>query len=237
MLVGGQPTVDGACDSNEDRRFSPVEFQAICALLGKQFDLDACANDDGCNAHVCKYCSPSDSFLEKSCAGMHVWCNPPFRRALQFLLHYFACKSRDPANTSGVFVLPKWQSAPWWPLVRHLQVLKEYGTGTRLFDAPGPSGERTTMPGTPWPVVVLYDPPRRVTEFGKVWAEPNMHPATPVVPTTAEKCKKDNPGCARLCIASGGLAPRMQVILRGTLAGHPANFLFDTETQAQTRLS
>ena len=154
---------------NEDRRFKLSEIQAIERVLDRPFDIDACSNADGSNALVSTFCSPENPFQKFDCSGMHVWCNPVFRDALSILLHYFSCKSRAPTTTSAVFVLPKWKSSSWWPLVSHMQVLKEYGSGFFLFDAPAADGRRKPMPGTPWPVVVFYDPPQRAVEFNRVW--------------------------------------------------------------------
>ena len=204
---------------NEDRRLLPRVFESVVIALGKPFDLDACCNDDGSNSHVPdSFCSPSNSFLQHNCAGKHVWCNPPFKRALSFILHYFSCKASDPAHTSAVFVLPKWTNAPWWPLVRHMQVLQEYGAGYHLFDSPAANG-RQSMPGTPWPVVILYDPPQRVTDFGRVWASSGQA-ADSVLPAST-------PPHARLRALTANRS-RLQVVLRGKIAGVPANFLFDT---------
>ena len=168
-----------------DRRFAPAEFADILRILDRPFDLDACCNTDGSNALVANFCSPGNSFLSHDCAGQHIWCNAPFSDYLQFLLHYFSCKARAPHTTSAVFVVPKWTEAPWWPLVRHLQVLKEYGSGYFLFDSPRPDGTRSSMPGIPWPVVVFYDPPQRRADFHRIWRDlAPPAPAPLVVPST-----------------------------------------------------
>jgi len=69
----------------DDRCLTLAEFNKIVALLGRNFDIDACANDNGDNALVPNFCSPSSSFLLHNCACQHVWCNPPFAQAEAFL--------------------------------------------------------------------------------------------------------------------------------------------------------
>jgi hypothetical protein len=218
-----------------DRRFSPAEFASIVTMLGKSFDLDAASNSDGSNALVPTFCSATDSFLSHDCAGQHIWCNAPFRSYLQFLLHYFSCKSRSPDSTSAVFVVPKWTSAPWWPLVRHMQVLKEYGTGCFLFDSPRLDGTRISMPGIPWPVLVLYDPPQHRADFGKVWRSLTLTAPIPSIPvltspaTPVDVAPQGAAAAARLLsFTAPGKRPRLSVTLRGKLAGQSCNILFDT---------
>ena len=62
--------------------------------------------------------------------------NPPFDNISKFLDHYFAVKDKDP-STSGVFVLPDWTTAPWFPVVRDkMQLLQRYPKGSFLFSRP-----------------------------------------------------------------------------------------------------
>ncbi len=207
------------CDRT-DRRFCPAEFRAICNMIQRTCDLDACCNSDGSNALVREFCSLAKSFLEFDCSGKLVWLNCPYDKATEFLQHYFMCKASSPSETGAVLVLPKWTSAEWWPLVRHLTVLKEYPVGSHIFDYADPKGRRVAFrKGIPWPVVVLYDPPARPAVFGAVLRVrdiPDRPPAPNVLPTrvrlTALQSKPDVLEC----------------LLRGSLAGSPCNILFDT---------
>jgi hypothetical protein len=136
-----------------DRMMRQTEFNAIQALTGKQFTVD-----DGSNALVAQHYSPSNSVLAADLAGQHCWFNPPFGNIAAFLGHYRACKQKAPATTSACFVVPAWRNTA--RLFSGMQLLKQYGAGTRLFTAPGSTGAgRHLMPGTPWPVRVYYDPP------------------------------------------------------------------------------
>ena len=88
-----------------------------------------------------------------------VWMNPPYASIEPFLNHYFECKAIAPAKTAGMFVLPKWTGAPWWPLVEKMKTVKEYGAGYFLFTAPAdkPGGKRRSLGPAPWPVVIVWD--------------------------------------------------------------------------------
>lgn len=142
-----------------DRMLHRSEFEVLQALTGKQFTWDACASNDGSNAHCPRFSSPKLSFLRDNCAGHHVWFNPPFDRVQEFLQHYLACKALAPARTSAGFLLPKWASARWRPLLAGMRKLHEYPAGYHLFSAPAGRGKRRRMAGTPWPVEFWYDPP------------------------------------------------------------------------------
>jgi len=78
--------------------------------------------------------------------------------------------SKDPENTSFMFVLRDWKSAPWYALLDQFQVVKTYPTGSRVFSCPsgttfdtetlipvaaegGP--DRVFINGTSWPVIVV----------------------------------------------------------------------------------
>ena len=211
--------VRGSHFDREDRRLLPSEFSCFVSVLGHAFDIDACANDSGDNALVTTYCSPSNSFLRHDCSGKHVWCNPPFAHAEAFLLHYLACKSKRPAHTSAVFLLPKWTNMPWWSLTHGMKLLHEYPVGSVIFYWPANKGGRETAPGIPWPVVVLYDKPQLQTDLTSTPAYTAVHQ-----PGFAQ------PAACLSTFASIPTAPahRLQVVLQGKLGGCSANILFDT---------
>ena len=123
------------------------------------FTVDACADSSGDNAQVEKFYHEENSFLKADVSGETVWMNPPFASIQPFLDHYFECKATKPAKTAGMFVLPKWTGAPWWPLVEKMKTVKEYGAGYFLFTAPAdkPGGKRRSLGPAPWPVVIVWD--------------------------------------------------------------------------------
>ncbi len=148
--------------ANVDRRLLPRIFAYIQNVLGLKFTLDACSNDSGDNAHCTTFCSPNNSFLSFDCSGHRVWLNPPFHVAKEFIQHYLQCKAKDPHRTSCCLVVPLWESASYWPLVKNWQQVLRFEVGYQLFDVPAGNSTRRTLPGIPWPVVVLYDPPAPV---------------------------------------------------------------------------
>ena len=143
--------------------FASNELAGIEAEVGP-FTLDGCADINGRNAHKWAFCSKAKSVLERDLAGERVWLNPPFKEAFveALLRHYQRCKAASPANTGAALVLPLWAYAKWWPLLHGWQFLRHYPRGSNLFSAPAPGvgRQRWDMGGSPWPVVVLWDPPR-----------------------------------------------------------------------------
>jgi hypothetical protein len=153
--------VDQTLDAKSDRMMLRSEFLAIEGMMPGPFTLDGACNANGDNAHVSTYCSSSDSFLDRDVGGHRVWLNPPYARISQFLKHYLLCKSKRPADTSMCVVLPAWKGKHR-KLLQGMQLIATYPKGTRLFTAPSHDGQRTLLPGTPWPVEVWYDAPGTV---------------------------------------------------------------------------
>ena len=142
----------------EDWMFARSRFHEQDAEYGP-FTMDAAAHPSGDNAQCKRFCSKKNTFLGTNCKGQTVWCNPPFNRIEQFVKHYQQQKAAD-ASTAGMFVLPQWESSPWWRLVRDWARVRTYPKGTELFTAPAVGqGERRSLGPTRWPVVVLWDPP------------------------------------------------------------------------------
>ena len=138
-------------DYNTERKFHPLEFQALEKLLGK-FTVDGCADNQGYNAQCHRYYCPNNSFLTADVSGEQVWMNPPFERIEEFLAHYLSCKARNPSTTSGCIILPVWGAA-WNEAVRGMKLVHTYPVGSQIFfDAFG-----QLMPGTPWAIRVYYD--------------------------------------------------------------------------------
>lgn len=139
--------------------FNRAEFLRYSKQYGP-FQIDACADVNGHNAHCTTFYSSADSFLSAKIAGSTVWLNPPYDDAMPYIKHYLACKALAP-TTSGMFILPKWKSAKWWPLIQGFVLIHEYPAGSDLFTAPPaqPGQPRQTLGPTQWPVMVLYDPP------------------------------------------------------------------------------
>ena len=85
----------------------PKVWKQIQALCNQEFTLDACANSNGDNILCSKYCSPTDSFLQKDLKDEFVWINPPFKRAKEFLEAYFTQKRQYPEHVGACILLPR----------------------------------------------------------------------------------------------------------------------------------
>ena len=154
------PPPPSALVANPDHwQLNRSEFLALNRQFGP-FQIDACADAAGLNAHCTTFFSAANSFLSANVAGKAIWLHPPRSNAKAFIQHYSAAKSADP-TTSGMFILPEQPSAKWWSLVEGFLPIKRYPAGTNLFivpsAVPGQSGHQVG-PITK-PVVVLYDPP------------------------------------------------------------------------------
>ncbi len=121
-----------------DWRFRHDEFRVIESYFPRKFDVDACADPLGHNAHCERFYSRLDSCLEHSWSGLHTWCNADWEILEPVLAHFRKCYAASPDDTSAVFVVPVWPSARWWRLLRGARVVHVYEAGTRLFSAPGP---------------------------------------------------------------------------------------------------
>ena len=142
----------------EDRQIKPTVFAEIQALSGRTFTLDAAANEDGSNAHCTEYCSPANSFLDKTHTG-HLWINAPFTKLLAFTQHYLHCKQLAPGSTSACILVPGYLLKPMRSYLTDMHLLKRHSKGAELFTTPTKSGGRASLPGVHWPVYVYTDIP------------------------------------------------------------------------------
>jgi hypothetical protein len=154
------PPPPSALAANPDHwQFNRSEFLTLNRQYGP-FQIDACADAAGLNAHCTTFFSPANSFLTANVAGKAIWLHPPRSQARAFIMHYSAAKSAEP-TTSGMFILPEQPSAKWWPLVAGFVLIKRYPAGTHLFSVPSavPGQLNHQVGPITKPVVVLYDPP------------------------------------------------------------------------------
>ncbi len=149
-----------SADRYSDWQFDRQQFAQLNRDFGP-FTCDAACDNSGANAQVAhNYYCPDRSFLDSSVAGEAVWLCPPWAKATDFIVHYLACKAKDPAHTSAVLVLPKWTKAAWWPLVQHMKVVQQFAAGSQIFQQPAATMDSSPSPkAAPWPIVVLYDAP------------------------------------------------------------------------------
>jgi hypothetical protein len=111
--------------------FNRAEFLSYSKQYGP-LQIDACAVVNGHNAHCTTFYSSADSFLSAKLAGSAVMLNPPSDYVMPYIKHYLACKALAP-TTSGMFILPKWKSAKWWPLIQGFVLIHEYPAGSDLL--------------------------------------------------------------------------------------------------------
>ena len=135
-----------------------LETDIFCDLHAEfgPFTLDGACDEEGTNSHLPRWCSKSDSFLEKDLQGERVWLNPPFRQAGTFLAHYLEQKETYP-ELEGMFVLPYKPTASWWHLVKDMKQVRYFSAGTQLFTKPDGKGGRKWLHECPFDVVVMYD--------------------------------------------------------------------------------
>jgi Retroviral aspartyl protease len=147
---------------NQDRMLLRRLWLDIQEATGRQFSLDACADDRGDNAHCSEYCSPAKSFLVTELEGHHVWINAPFLGLNQFVDRYLQQKARYPDVSACILVPSRACDHPVHDKLQHMQTVVEYPPGTVLFSAPSNNGIRRVLPPCPFAVKVYYDPPAPV---------------------------------------------------------------------------
>ena len=143
-------------------------FLAAQQLAGVEFTLDGAADPVGLNAHLPRYCSPVDSFLDRDLRGEHIFANPDFALIAEYILHFKSEQQRSPQDTSLTLVLPVWLTATWWRLLKGAHVLSVYPEGVRLFTSPewrtqtpgNPPNARVSRGPTKWPTMIVRYPPR-----------------------------------------------------------------------------
>ncbi len=150
-------------DRDDWKLVDPV-FARIEQKLGL-FDVEACADVHGANAHLRHFWSVREDCRQQAWRGKHVFCNPPFSMILEILQHFLEEKRAQPLDTAAVFVLPFWTDYPFWrfvlkyPGVFQVQHDFRFPAGSRLFTSPtGKLGERRDCGPTRWAVVVVRCP-------------------------------------------------------------------------------
>ena len=145
-----------------DWQFARSEFERaedwVAAKLGRRFDVDACADPTGQNAHCERFWSATDSCLLHDMGGEMIWCNADWELLPKILPHFRGAAARQPYDTAGVFAVPEKTNAAWWREVRGFRVLARYPAGTRLFTRPfeALTGLRETVQPAKWPVLLLW---------------------------------------------------------------------------------
>ena len=150
---------------DQDWQFDKSQFADLDRNLGP-FDVDACCDLAGYNAHCKVFWTELDDCIKQTWKGKNIYCNPPFNNVLEILKHFLFQWSLDPYGTSATFVLPKWTWASWYHLREHFQCYRTYPKHSPLFTSPdwraiatGASVDTRCYRGsTEWPVVVWHKP-------------------------------------------------------------------------------
>ena len=205
----------GAVD-DQDWQLRGVLFAQLDAEWGP-FDVDACCDVLGHNAHCPVFWSELNSCLEHCWAGKRVYCNPPFRAAEDILRHFHACWQRAPGASSAVFILPVWPSERWWRLLSGGRVVAYWPPGSSVFTSPDwrLASKRVPLPQqradrgvTRWPAVAVLFPQAAVSPFG---------PPSPAQVVSHLPALSGDPGRDRLLLRrlSPGVVPRVRQAARG----------------------
>ena len=105
-------------------------------------------------APPCNNIRPIPNF---SAIGTAVWICPPPSQLAAHIRHYIKCKEGAPQSLSAcIHVLPCTSGMlqpDYMALLHHMQIVREYPTGTHLF-----SCATVPMRGIPCPVRIYYDP-------------------------------------------------------------------------------
>ena len=155
----------------DDWMLLPEVFADLDQAFGP-FQVEACTDDQGANAHLSHFAErwtrASDARLA-DWTDRRVFCNPPFSDILPILLRFLQCKQECPRGTSAVFVLPRWEGEAFLDLVREMPLtfvkVRSFETGSSLFTAPVTGRRERRFCGvTRWPVDVYFVGPSPLRE-------------------------------------------------------------------------
>jgi hypothetical protein len=137
------------------------------AKMTRPFDVDACADPLGKNAHCERYWSSVDDCLDQDWSHLHTWCNPAFDRISEILDHFKACFLRSPYDTSAVFCLPVWFTQKYWRKLAGFKLLELHPGGSNIYTSPNYweqsdneayPANRVARGATKWPTCIAYHP-------------------------------------------------------------------------------
>jgi hypothetical protein len=151
---------------DSDWQLDPDLVKHYSALTG-QFDVDACADPLGKNAHVDKYWSSIDDCLDHDWSHLHAWCNPDYDKIGAILDHFKRCFMASPYDTSAVFCLPAWLTQKFWRKLEGFKLLDFLPEGSDVYTAPdywqqtpdtAYPDSRVKRGSTRWGTIIAYHP-------------------------------------------------------------------------------
>ena len=99
--------------------------------------LDGACDVHGANAQFRAYWTAMEDARLMAWDGLRIYINPPFRLFMAILLQFLRCKARCQLGTSAMFIMPVWESADFYRLVRRLPhvftTVREWPAGAQLF--------------------------------------------------------------------------------------------------------
>ena len=136
-----------------DRTFRKKLFNDLQAAHGPML-RDGFAADDGHNALLADYCSPSHSWFEHFEPQVLTWLFPPLDM-VGLVLDFLDAQRRMQIKFDVIILLPERTRAPWFRHLAHYKRLARYRAHSDLFRALSPQGEWAKVaPGNdPWVVV------------------------------------------------------------------------------------
>ena len=96
------------------------------------FTMDGMAADNGHNAMVSTFCSPSNPLFEERLENHFVWVFPPLE-LIGITLKFLIAMKREGITFSCCCLVPERANAPWYRYLKHFQPVKRFNPGSDLF--------------------------------------------------------------------------------------------------------
>ena len=96
------------------------------------FTLDGMAADNGHNAMVPTFCSPSNPLFEEKLENHFVWVFPPLE-LIGITLKFLIAMKREGITFSCCCLVPERANAPWYRYLKHFQPVKRFNPGSDFF--------------------------------------------------------------------------------------------------------
>ena len=114
-------------------------FQCIARENKFVFTMDAMAADDGHNALLERFCSPSNPFFEEPIDNEFLWVFPPLD-LIGLTLKFLVDTKREGVKFSCCVLVPEQSSASWFKYLSHFSPIKRFNPGTDMFRIKSGSG-------------------------------------------------------------------------------------------------
>ena len=111
-------------------------YKAAERKSGRNFTLDGASDPLGTNSYLRRFCSRVDSYFDRNLTGESLFANPDYRLVSEYLQHFLRYWREAPETTSAVFILPVWESQPWWKYLKGAELLFWIERHSVLFTSP-----------------------------------------------------------------------------------------------------